>query len=306
MPLRGQNIICTIVLAELTYIFDHIPKTAGCSFNAYLAEAFREGEFLITDTPEEDVLPLPAEQWQKWRIIAGHRMSHLRPVFPQVRWMTIVRDPVERVVSAYLHARCHPDAWDLIGKEVNEKNISLEDFVEADLFWRRGGEPGSIHDQQVRSLLGRELDPSKWADREGVTHLLRSRFHLCGYTEKFEMFLFFLHITEGWPLVLFNNRNVRKERATFQPSSGALELIAQYNKGDRMIYDFVREEFDQRVAAIWTPETAALYSNYVDDLRAFQQATAGTGTELASAIYRGDKVGADSFRTSSADRYNVV
>ena len=254
------------------YIFEHIPKTAGTTFQfAYIMAAFQEGEFLITDSLDQELSRLSPEQRASLKVIAGHRAECCRPVFPEARWLTLVRNPVDRAISVYLHARYHPDAWDLIGRETNERNISLVRFVEEDIFFRRGGEPGSVHNQQTRILLGQAYDPLVLQDRAAVTDLIRSRFYLCGCTESFELFLFFLHITEGWPLVLFTNRLVRKERTTFEPSADGLAAIEYHNRDDSIVYDCVRAEFDRRVAGIWSDATAARYGEYLKELETFRR-----------------------------------
>src|ERR1017187_8908981 len=240
---------------------------AGTTFQfAYVMAAFQVGEFLISDLLDEAVSRLSPDQQAKLQVIAGHRAECLRSIFPVARWLTLVRNPIDRAVSVYLHARHHPDAWDLIGRETNERNITLKEFVEEDLFFRRGGEPGSVHNQQTRSPLGPAYDPSVLDDRPAITESIRSRFYLCGYTEAFELFLFYLHITEGWPLVLFANRLVRKERLTFKPDADALAAIEYYNRADSIVYQCARQEFDRRVAEIWNDAMAALYSNYLPDL----------------------------------------
>jgi hypothetical protein len=254
------------------YIFEHIPKTAGTTFQfSYVMAAFQVGEFLISGSLDEEVSRLSPDRQAKLQVIAGHNAECLRPIFPVARWLTLVRNPIDRAVSVYLHARHHRDAWDLIGREINERKITLKQFVEEDLFFRRGGAPGSVHNQQTRTLLGPAYDPSVVDDRPAITDSIRSRFYLCGYTEAFELFLFYLHMTEGWPLVLFTNRLVRKERLTFKPDADALAAIEYYNRADSIVYECARQEFDRRVAEIWNPATAALYSNYLQDLETFRR-----------------------------------
>jgi hypothetical protein len=48
------------------YIFEHIPKTAGTTFQfAYVMAAFQVGEFLISDSLDEEVSRLSPDQQAK-------------------------------------------------------------------------------------------------------------------------------------------------------------------------------------------------------------------------------------------------
>lgn len=107
-------------------------------------------------------------------------------------------------------------------------------------------------------------------DRQAVTEIIRSRFYLCGCTESFEMFLFLLHLTDGWPLVLFTNRLVRKERLTFRPDAAALAEIERCNRADAVVYDCVRQEFERRTAAVWTADVSRRWDAYSRALQKFR------------------------------------
>jgi hypothetical protein len=108
-----------------------------------------------------------------------------------------------------------------------------------------------------------------------MTETIQSRYHLIGYTEAFELFIFYLHVTENFPLVLFNKRLVRKERAAFQPTDKDMEVIDYFNRMDRCLYRCARLEFDRKVAEIWTDETEQLYRNYSEALESYRSETQG-------------------------------
>lgn len=264
----------------MTYIFDHTFKTAGTTFNlSYLPAAFQPEErcivpgFLEPNRLElERLAALPAEERGRFKVIAGHNAGRLRPVCPEARWLTLVRSPAERVISGYLHARFHGDAWEAVGREIHENNISLAQFVELDLFARRYAEFVSMHDWQARTLLGPEWAPSLLKDRVAIAERIRSRFHLVGYCEAFERFLFFLHLTEGFPLVLFNNRLVSQERRAFYATAEDVLAIERYIQADRVVYECARQEFDRRVAEIWNEERNRAYDRYLEALEEFRHA----------------------------------
>src|SRR5579864_6822843 len=244
------------------YIFDHIYKTGGTTFNlAYLPGAFEPEETLVLRGFRDEnladlkkVRTLSPEELQPLRVIAGHNAGQLRGAFSQkARFLTLVRDPEIRAISGYVHALLHSDAYDIIGRELQEQGIGLSQFIEQDLFARRYADFVSFHNGQARVLLGEEGLSNPRPTDEWITETIRSRFYLVGYTEAFELFLFMLHIIENFPLVLFSNRLVRPERPSWRVTDADLATIELHGRLDQQVYDCVRREFDRNVAAIWTP-----------------------------------------------------
>jgi len=264
------------------YIFDHIYKTAGTTFNiAYLPGAFEAEHFFVLrgfrDENSADLQKLRTfseEELQPLRVIAGHNAGQLRGAFSrETKFLTLVRNPTARAVSGYLHALLHGDAFEVIGKELKEQNINLSQFIEQDLFARRYADFVSLHDGQARVLLGAENLSNGSCTDEEITNAIRSRYHLVGYTEAFEKFLFMLHVTEHFPLALFSNRLVRPESQSWPVTDADLATIWRHNRLDQQVYDCVRKEFDRRVSAIWTSSLAGRYEEYLAALKEFREGT---------------------------------
>src|SRR5437588_723545 len=148
----------------MAYIFEHIFKTGGTTFSlAYLLGAFSAKDIFILrgfrDSNREDLLKLaalPEEQKSRIQVIAGHNSGSLRPYFPNAKFITMVRDPVNRAVSAYLHAKYHKDAWEPVGRMIAQHNIGMAEFIRADLFAHSYADFVSLHDWQARTILGPE------------------------------------------------------------------------------------------------------------------------------------------------------
>jgi hypothetical protein len=91
------------------YIFHHVFKTGGTSFNlSYLPAAFLPEEtFVLRGSREpnrEDLqraLAFSNEQRSRLKMIAGHNTGELRPSYPNARFLSLARDPVARSISAY-------------------------------------------------------------------------------------------------------------------------------------------------------------------------------------------------------------
>lgn len=81
------------------WIFLHVPKAGGGTFNQHLLKNLPEGEFARANEVEERKKNL-----DKIRVVAGHDAYYgIHKYFPDKtpRYLTFLRDPAERFVSAY-------------------------------------------------------------------------------------------------------------------------------------------------------------------------------------------------------------
>jgi hypothetical protein len=241
-------------------IFHHIPKTAGSTFRrSYLTQVLAPEERWILSGGEmnardrERFLALPAAERARIRIVAGHDAEALRPDLPDARFITVIRDPIERTISSYLHARFR-EGGEALWPDVRARGLSLAQFSSRYI----------PRNPQSRVLLGQDyglLDASQMRDR------LRSRYALVGYTEAFNEFVFLLHHTEGLPLSLYANRLVSREREAYVPSAADLDLVRRRNTVDLILHRVVEEEFQARVDALSDDDRAAM-CRFLESLRA--------------------------------------
>jgi|SRR5579871_6707517 len=125
------------------WIFIHIPKTAGSSFASELSELRRPYRNIHVDyedktTPHDLKLDRAVDQFiqdnrtTQFRACSGHfTMRHvlrLRQTIPRSRVISILRNPVERVISDFRYARtpAHPPY-----KEVIKEFPTIEAYVDA-------------------------------------------------------------------------------------------------------------------------------------------------------------------------------
>jgi hypothetical protein len=244
-------------------VFDHIPKTAGTTFRrSYLAAALPSEQRWILGGGEtnardrERFLALSPSRRARIRVVAGHDAETLRPHLPGARFITVIRDPVERVISSYLHAAFHEGGGQL-WPDARDGKLPLADFA------RRYVLP----DAQSRVLLGADYER---LDDAGIRSRLQERYALVGCTEAFDQFVFVLHLAEGLPLCLYANRLVRAERQDYQPPAADLEVVRGMNAVDARLHRIVQEDFQARVDAL--PEASrAEMARFLDSLRAYRQ-----------------------------------
>ena len=121
---RFADYLREAALGDAPCIFVHVPKTAGTSLRAELAQRLRpdmnievddtDTTRLFRDKMDDAVAAFLAGPAAVVRFASGHVMgrhvAQMRAAMPEARFITFLRDPVERVVSDYLHQRSprHP------------------------------------------------------------------------------------------------------------------------------------------------------------------------------------------------------
>ena len=172
--------------------------------------------------------------------------------------MTIVRDPVDRAISSYLHARFHPGG-EALWPDVPEQQMGLREFVQ------KYERPNA----QSIQLLGEGRHDERAIKRE-----LQARYTLVGYTEALDQFIFLLHVLEGFPLCLYNNRLVRKERSAYVPPPEDVEFVRDLNAQDLLLHRVVRAEFQRKIDEM-SDDARVTMARYLEALARFRGATEG-------------------------------
>ena len=86
-----------------------IPKTAGSSLTHFLNQAFPANE-ICPWWLWDQLITIPRSGLEKWRVFRGHFLSHLEPYLgKRLTTFTVLRDPVNRTISHYLHVRRAPE-----------------------------------------------------------------------------------------------------------------------------------------------------------------------------------------------------
>ena len=108
--------------AEEAIIFLHLPKTAGTTLNRLIEREYPLREMYSVDPvlyewSSARLRKLSERRLRRTRIFKGHMLFGLHEVLPQpATYITVLRDPVERVLSAFYFMRSHklhPLYWKL-------------------------------------------------------------------------------------------------------------------------------------------------------------------------------------------------
>jgi hypothetical protein len=220
-------------------IFLHLPKTGGVTLRRTLKWKYapRMLNFETLTKPAESLGDVPLSERRDARVLTGHLHYGVHDYIPQrCDYITLMREPIARVVSYYYYILEHPKHWR--HGELVRSGMSLEEFA------RVSPERG-IENDQTRMLSGKgagELDAGSLSrkDLDQAKRNLES-FLVVGLTERFDESFTMISRALGWKLPLYVTANVSTRP---KPTSEmAIESIRERNQLDLELYDFAHGLF---------------------------------------------------------------
>ena len=181
------------------------------------------------------------------RRVGGHMGFGIHQFLPgPSAYITLLRDPVDRVVSHYYYVLAHPaDAGNTRALEGVE---SPDDYVRSSAFAR------IINNGQTRLLGSDVLAADQPADE---TTLERARAAIdrddlvVGLQNRFDESLLLMVRAFGWGYPAFRNENVRRDRPrTADLLTSTVELIRERNALDLELCEHARQRFERDLAAV--------------------------------------------------------
>lgn len=177
-PLRDDEVL----------VFLHIPKTAGLSFIQSIQCHFERNEVTVMPQKVIEQQGNPREYLKPYRFIAGHNNYSIQKYLTKKSvFVTMLRHPIERTISAYYHAQ----------RDVEHEfhQLALSHDLE-----------GYLENRQVRNavtnLMSRYLYPDVvWEDIPDHIVQLKQRLdgiRFVGITSMFEESLLTVHHHFGW------------------------------------------------------------------------------------------------------------
>ena len=220
-----------------TIIFLHIPKTGGRSLQHILLRKY-SGDEVVVDAHNklDEIADWPEERKRNIRYLQGHFFYGAHRILSQeCRYVTILREPVDRVISHYYFIRrnsSHP-----LNRVVLEQGIGLEDYVTS-------GVCDEVSNDQARLIAGVKRDAS--IDTNDMLRMAKENidkdFMVVGIVEKFDETLMLLKRELGLRNVFYGIRNQTIGRPLKeQIPERTLSIICERNSADIALYDYARD-----------------------------------------------------------------
>ena len=249
--------------------FIHLPKNAGTTLISIIDSKFELEEICPTQV-WRDLTRIPREELSKYKLLRGHFFYGICELLPKKPvYITMLRSPIDRVVSIYDFWRNTPKEWlnkaitDYhIAEEVDhdyaneikkdiityEKATSLElkDF----LLWGSEIEVG-VSNGQTRTIALSSLDQlAQFSEREllklAKEHL--DEFVFLGLVERFQDSMSLLSYTFGWtPIVEYQKLMVTSNRLCREAlPQETIDIILEMNQLDVELYQYAQQLFESR------------------------------------------------------------
>ena len=247
---------------EPLLVFVHIQKTAGKTMRQILYRQYGRGHtrlvrnyFVAPDVSLNVIKSLAGGPSADLRVVHGHILF-----WPDVEWpagtqfLTILRDPVERVISHYYWLRARSSRF----------RKTLEDALIG----------GSINDNLQTRVLAAQMPPFGETTDEMLEEALRGlkRLTVVGLTERFDESFVLATRMLGWRRMLYRKENVTPDRKPQDDiSAKAIDLIKRYNALDIELYRSANKRFEQEVEA-----QGEGFAIEVEALRRANEVVAGT------------------------------
>lgn len=218
------------------FLFVHVPKTAGSTLSSVFKRNERPSRFLHTwAQPHLYDMPKVAAK----DTVFGHFRYGLHFYFRRnCTYMTVLREPVDRVVSHYyFHIQHKKDPGHAFAM-----NHTFEEWVR---------ESPSGNNEQTRMISGirSEFNITRKTLDMAKHHLMEMA--VVGLTEKYQETLMLLKYIAGFNIVKYRaiNKGVKRPK-TADVSKKTIELIKKHNWADLELYDLAKEIYDAQVAAM--------------------------------------------------------
>lgn len=277
---------------DLCFVFTHIPKTAGSTFRQILSRNFSRTETLMLEgrknTAELSRLySMSDSELSKYRLIAGHVPHGLHHRLNcKVQYLTVLRDPVEKVISNYLYILNTPTHYryrtltNWSGGGVMPFEVFVTDFS-----------TGQLQDQMVRLLSCDDARHNHAGVGSNELETAKTRLqndYVFGLQEHFDYFLLLLQKQLGFEAISYQRANTTMRRLHDVTITERDRQIARsVNALDTELYEYALKSFFRTVSE-WgiSEDDLARFRNQQQAVSRAKQIYLGARGRLKEFSYR--------------------
>ena len=230
-----------------TVIFLHIHKTAGTTLNRIIERQYPMQQIWTLDEQHtlDDLLGLSQAQRAQIRMLRGHMIFGLHEHMPgPSNYFTLLRDPIERVISFYYFIRRNPNHYHFA--PITSGDLGLREVLDLRL-------NNMMDNGQTRMLAGAEqykypVGACAQDLLEAAKRNLRESFSVVGLMERFDETLLLLKQAYSWRNVRYVRQNVTGGRPLpAELPQATLDLVTEYNQLDLELYQYAVALFEEQV-----------------------------------------------------------
>jgi hypothetical protein len=223
-------------------------KAAGTSLRAVLFREYgRHSVFSLdgrdAETSVMQYKNMPFEEKMKIDVIDGHYPVGLHAYAPKdCTYITLLRDPVQRVISHYYHVLRDPEHY--VYKNGFTTNMSLFDYIHS------GVARQETHNGQTWFLSGGlDTDKNPEGALEAAKQNIADLFSVVGLTKLFDKSIILMKRKLGWKKIPFYYRRhvATSHTAKHRFSDDVIERIKQVNELDINLYQYVTERLCNQI-----------------------------------------------------------
>ena len=236
-----------------TLIFLHLHRTGGTTL-FFIMKRYFDADTIhrIDETKKtkknstEYFLNLPQKQRDRIKLLRGHMPFGLHAYFSHpCDYITILRDPAERIFSEYSRFIMWPDRSHIKNFEKLD-GMTFKDFINSRLV--------AVNNYQTSVLSGNwkgqyeEAEPLGWEALEKAKDNLIRYFKMVGTTDRHDETILVLAKKFGWKnYYYFEKKNISKRDNSIPEE--CRKIIADRNKLDIELYNFAGRMLDEAIVS---------------------------------------------------------
>jgi hypothetical protein len=232
-------------------IFTHVPRSAGTTLVNILGRHFKANEqffFYVTekggnvDSALEEFKDMSVNEKRRLKLLQGHTSFGIHESYPSYTYITLSRDPAERIISYYYYILSNSHHY--LHSLVVNAAMTLDEFITCEL---------SV---ELDNIMTRQISGNKDVKMGRCSHqmlqtaklnLIKS-YAIAGITERFDETLILMKQYFNWPFPFYIKLNIIPNKPMKREvPDDTLRLIEKYNSLDMQLYNFANQHFDNLI-----------------------------------------------------------